>query len=299
MTIVRPVARVGLARSALDLASTLASGQVFRWRRHGDGWVGVVGRAAWLVQQDDAGLTVASVGAPVAEDDVRRFFRLDVDLSALAAQFASRHPMLREAVARFPGLRVVRQPPADALISFACSSANHVARIARSLDALARAFGDPIGSLVGEDWHALPTWEQLANADPVALWRNADLGYRGRVLHRLGVALATRPAGWLESLADAPYPDARRELTALPGIGPKIADCVCLYAFGHDDAAPIDSHIWAVARALFPDDALTRTLTDRAYQAIGDRFRATFAPRPGWAQHYLFHQRRVTLRAAS
>ncbi len=45
-------------------------------------------------------------------------------------------------------------------------------------------------------------------------------------------------------------PDLARELlVSLPGIGPKTADCVLLYAAGHD-VVPIDTHIERVARRL-------------------------------------------------
>src|SRR5437763_6304623 len=40
------------------------------------------------------------------------------------------------------------------------------------------------------------------------------------------------------------YEAARRELMALPAIGPKIADCVCLFGLGHDAAVPVDTHVW-------------------------------------------------------
>ncbi|MCL6648902.1 MAG: hypothetical protein K6U89_11265 [Chloroflexi bacterium] len=278
----------------LALAPTLASGQVFRWRPHGAGWVGVVGRTVWQVSQHGERLTVTSWGAPVDVAAVQRFFRLEVELGQLYAALGGRQPLLDAALARFPGLRVVCQPADDALLSFAVASANHVGRIARSLDRLAAALGPPIATPGGEPFWALPGWEQLAAADPDWLWRVADLGYRGRVLQRLGEALARRPAGWLAGLAALPYSEAQRELAALPGIGPKIADCVCLYGLGFDEAVPIDSHLWAIARTLFGPAIPTASLTPRTYRAVADLFRATFPAAPGWAQHYLFHARRLT-----
>ncbi|MCS6802122.1 MAG: DNA glycosylase [Chloroflexota bacterium] len=283
---------------ALDLAATLTSGQVFRWRREGDCWVGVVGQAVWRVRFARGALTVESVGAPVTAADVARFFRLEVDLAALRAALRRLAPPLDDALDRFPGLRVVRQPAADALVSFAIASANHVGRIARSLDRLATTYGTPVGELDGTRFWALPSWERLAAADPRALWRDADLGYRGRVLHQLGAVLAARPAAWLEGLAALPYREARAELMALPGIGPKIADCVLLYGLGFDEAVPVDSHIWATARALFGEAIPTTSLTERTYLRVADLYRTAFPANPGWAQHYLFHRRRQTPPAA-
>jgi endonuclease III len=80
------------------------------------------------------------------------------------------------------------------------------------------------------------------------------------VLYRCG---PHRKAGYLVSIArelmrqwngdmswvhDAPD-RARELLISLPGVGPKTADCVLLYAAGHD-IVPIDTHIERVARRL-------------------------------------------------
>lgn len=285
---------LALDDGSLDLAATLGSGQVFRWRPCGDGWVGVVRRSVWRVRFDKGCLNVESVGEPVTPSEVASFFRLDVELATLRVALRGAATSLDDALDRFPGLRVVRQPAHDALVSFAVASANHVGRISRSLDRLASGFGEVIGRLDGESFWALPRWEQLAEADPIALWHEADLGYRGRVLQRLGATLARRPANWLDGLAGLPYREAHAELTALPGIGPKIADCVLLYGLGFDEAVPVDSHIWAIARELFGPAIPTVSLTDRTYRRVGDLYRAAFAPNPGWAQHYLFHHRRLT-----
>jgi endonuclease-3 len=47
---------------------------------------------------------------------------------------------------------------------------------------------------------------------------------------------------------DPPDP-ARELLVTLPGVGPKTADCVLLYAGGHE-VVPIDTHVERVARRL-------------------------------------------------
>ena len=40
-----------------------------------------------------------------------------------------------------------------------------------------------------------------------------------------------------------PYPDAKRRLMEYDGIGPKIADCICLMALDKVEAFPVDRHI--------------------------------------------------------
>lgn len=282
----------------LDLDSTLLSGQAYRWYRSGNDWIGVVGDAVWRLRLEGVSLygeryAVAPSGSrPDFGDELQSFFRLDFELGAYIAEYSESHPVLASAIQQFRGMRIVRQPVADALIGFACSPANHVGRIARSLDLLALHFGKPIVEIDGRRFSALPDWERLAASDPLEIRRLANLGYRGKTLQKLGEAVAAKPAGWLEGLAEVPYREAQAELAALPGIGPKIADCVCLYGLGHDEAIPVDTHIWAIARDLFGDEITTASLTSRTYGTISDMYRTMFPLRPGWAQHYLFHQRR-------
>ena len=39
------------------------------------------------------------------------------------------------------------------------------------------------------------------------------------------------------------YEDAREYLMQFSGIGPKVADCICLYGLHHLQAFPVDTHI--------------------------------------------------------
>jgi endonuclease III len=50
-------------------------------------------------------------------------------------------------------------------------------------------------------------------------------------------------------LADAPLPEARDYLVALPGVGRKTAACVLLFAFGRPDV-PVDTHVYRVGGRL-------------------------------------------------
>lgn len=53
----------------------------------------------------------------------------------------------------------------------------------------------------------------------------------------------------LEFLGDLPLEEARRWLLDLPGVGPKTAACVLLFALGRP-ALPVDTHVYRVCRRL-------------------------------------------------
>jgi N-glycosylase/DNA lyase len=76
---------------------------------------------------------------------------------------------------------------------------------------------------------------------------------------------------------------ARAELMQLPGVGPKIADCVLLFAYGFQNAFPLDVWVLRALRQLYFPGRRIKLGRLR-------RFAAThFGPHAGYAQQYLFH----------
>lgn len=283
------VTRLDVPPALLDLAETLGSGQAFRWRRAGGAWVGVVrGHAIQLWREGPA---VCARAFPGPADFLADYFRLAFDLAGWAA--AVEQPELRAALARYPGLRVLAQEPWEVLLAFSTATARPVARIAASLELLAAHFGRPIARIDGRTFFAFPPPERIAAAPVEALWADCRLYYRARQLQATARALLERGSAWLDRLAAGPYPAAHAELAALSGIGPKVADCVCLFALRFDQAVPVDTHVWALARELLGERVPTRSLTRRTYALVADLFRARYGPAAGWAQQYLFHQRRL------
>lgn len=53
----------------------------------------------------------------------------------------------------------------------------------------------------------------------------------------------------LDDLPVMPLEDAKRRLTSLPGVGPKTAACVLLFAC-HRPALPVDTHVFRVAKRI-------------------------------------------------
>lgn len=82
------------------------------------------------------------------------------------------------------------------------------------------------------------------------------------------------------------YEEVREELQSFPGVGPKIADCVSLFAFGHLEAVPIDTWTRRLIERYFPDDVAD------SYDATAAAFRDRFGAYAGYAQTYLFHYER-------
>ncbi len=282
-----PVARIECPPGELDLALTLQSGQAFRWRPAVDGaWIGVVGRHV-LRLRSTPGALEAQAFPRLELAAVADYLRLEVDLARVRAELA-RDPLLAPLVAAQPGLRLLRQPPEETLFAFLCTAANNIPRITRGLETLANDLGAPIAEIEGACYSAFPTARQLATCDVERARERTRLGWRPARLAAAASHLLTVGPDWLPGLRRTSLSEARRALLPLPGVGPKIADCVCLFALDKDEAVPVDTHIWRVVVTHLCPEWRHGSLTPARYEAIGALFRERYGPLAGWAQQYLF-----------
>ncbi|KAK4039310.1 N-glycosylase/DNA lyase [Parachaetomium inaequale] len=86
------------------------------------------------------------------------------------------------------------------------------------------------------------------------------------------------------------YRTAHEALLTLPGVGPKVADCVCLMGLGWGEAVPVDTHVWQIAQRDYSlgKGTKSKTFTKTMYDAVGEHFRRIWGPHAGWAQSVLF-----------
>lgn len=257
-----------------SLEQTLMCGQAFRWKSEGKGFRGVaLGRCVYA-EQDGSDITLAGVGEEDGEKFIR-YFDLGRDYGAIKKSYAS-DPFLAEGMEYAGGIRVLRQPPFETLISFIISQNNNVKRISGIIERLCRAYGEPIGG--GYDF---PTPGKLAQCCEKDF---GDLGAGYRASYIAGAANMVAEGFDLEGLMSLPYEQAREALQELPGVGPKVADCVALYSLGFTQAFPADVWMKRVLKCVYGfkgNDKQMRTFVDE-----------TFGINAGIAQQYLFHYAR-------
>ncbi|GAB4456980.1 MAG: DNA-3-methyladenine glycosylase [Armatimonadaceae bacterium] len=284
----------GLTVAELDLAATLSSGQVFRWGRDGEGlWRGTVGeRPVRLMQSTDYSTLwweAAGSSAEEAGAAVRSFLRLDdADLAGLAQEWVQRDALFARAWQQNPGVRLLRQDPDECFFSFLCASVAPIARISRMLHAVAAEAGTalPTGEI------PFPTASALANVSEQRL-RELGLGFRARRVAAAAHCLTEFAESPLPLLRGAELAEIRRVLGAFTGVGNKIADCIALFSLDRDDAIPVDTHIWRIARTHYLPDLSGKSLTAANYARVEAAFRDRFGPKAGWAQQILFYRAAV------
>ena len=268
----------------LDLATTLHSGQVFGWRWEEGWWNGTVGGHLVLLRRRRDGIEYRTSLRPARAlgPVLWRFLRLEDDLTAIQEELG-RDPLVAEAIASHPGLRLLRQDPWECLTAFICSTHSNIPRIAGIMERLSVTYGAAV-TMGGLTRHGRPGPEALAEAGEARL-RELGLGYRARYLAGSAAMVASGQLD-LEALRDASYTEAHEALRTLPGVGEKVADCVLLFSLDKLEAFPIDRWVRRAMEEWYLDG---RKLS---YQALEDWAQEHFGPLAGYAQQYLFYHRR-------
>ena len=278
----------------LDLVSTLESGQAFRWRREetngstiGGHWYnGVIFNNIVRLRRLPEGVEFTSSpdDEPSLAPLVRDYLRLDDDLDDVYRTINVDQRM-DNAIGSYHGLRLVRQDPWECLVSFICSSTSNIPRISGNVEDMSTHFGQPV-ALGNQVRGAFPGPEALASAGEGAL-RKLGLGFRAKYV----AAVAQQAAeGRLDvfALREVSYGEALEALTALPGVGDKVANCVLLFSLDKLEAFPVDVWIHRVLQEWYLDRS--RKLSRSEMRLWAQDY---FKPYAGYANQYLFHNRRL------
>ncbi|MYD51823.1 MAG: hypothetical protein F4W93_10120 [Dehalococcoidia bacterium] len=289
VTIQEPQVRfLPLDGQPFDLESSLFSGQAFRWRKKDKWYEGVIFGRIVRVREVEGGIAFATADDDADESPsrLRDYFSLDLDLGEVYSTL-SRDEDLRESFDRYRGMRILRQDPWETTLSFLCAQNSNVLRITRNVEDMCRSFGRPV-SFGGNTRHTYPTPDALVAAGEQAL-RDLGLGYRARYI----VSAAERVARGgidLMALRDASYDDALDALTTLEGVGDKVANCIMLFCMDKPQAFPVDTHIRQILRERYPRARRVKSSDIRRVRAWAQEH---FSPYAGYANHYLFHSRRL------
>ena len=274
-----------------DLEKTLDSGQVFHWEKVGDGFVGAIGDFAVFIEQRGKFLEVCFGGPPGRSPRrplpgiVWDYFALDHPLGEICDSFP-KDPVMNAARGFCRGLRIIRQPKWECLATFICSSMKQVAHIRQISLALRKRFGGQ--RRIGDQLvYTFASPRRLAQASEKEL-RDCKLGYRAKNL-RATARLVSSGRADLEAWSALSDAELRKQLCWLPGVGPKIANCVMLFAYERLRAFPIDVWIERVLKQHYFSGR--RKMTALRLRQFSETY---FGEHGGYAQQYLFHHARMS-----
>ena len=260
----------------LDLS--VSCGQSFRWRKIGEFWYAPVGDAVWKVKQE--GDVLLYDGA--SEADLIRYFGLDVPLDDILSD-VDRDDLIHSAVSSCRGLRLHRQPTFECLISYICATCANIPGIQMRIENLAKTYGRPL-EMDGMTFYTFPNPKDLACESPENI-RLCKVGYRDKYICGASAYAAENP-DWADEIFSMDYKDAKRKLMSLPGVGPKVADCVLLFAFEKYEAVPIDVGMERIFRTRYIGSE-----KKLSYEKAAGYAREHFGKYAGYAQEYLFAER--------
>ena len=268
-----------------NLQECLEGRQDFRWRKLPNAYHSVILNNTLVhIRQTEDRLTYRSTPDADLTGLITSYFRLDDDLDAIHTRISARDDHVAKLIQEYPGVRLMRQSdPWECLVSYICSARAAPPRITQRVETIATQLGRPL-TLNGETRHTFPDPATVLTADLDRLSQIA-LGFQ-RVHHAIIQAAKLIHDGNLDlhrlAQPDIPYDEAISHLTDLYCVGPKIANCIALFALNKTEAFPVDSRVRTTVKRLYP--SLTRSTDADIISWAQDRF----GHHAGYANQFLY-----------
>lgn len=208
------------------------------------------------------------------------YFDLGTDYKQIKEDLSA-NEVLKKASEYGDGIRILNQEMFETVISFIISANNGITRIKNSIRIISERYGDLIGEYMGREYYTFPKPEILAKVDPLELREFARVGFRDVRIVEASKMVAD---GFLDYESDQKLStvELKEKLMQMPGIGPKVADCVLLFTYHRRETFPVDVWIKRVMETLFIGHEVPKKQVD-------DYAREYFSDLAGYAQQYLFY----------
>ena len=276
----------------LDVGKTFDCGQCFRFdpvphSPHDSEYAGVAfGKHVSFATEGDT-LYIYNSDMEDFEKIWKRYLCLDIDYAKINEDILSHNSseVMRMAVEKGAGIRILRQDPYEAVVSFIISQNNNIPRIKKIIESMSQKCGDVISLPKEAKSHmsgtsslcAFPTHTALANLGEQGLFE-LKTGFRAKYIYD---AVSKISNGELDVLSLSEAEDTEEciaQLCTVKGIGLKVASCASLFGLARYDAFPVDVWMKRVAEKYFPEE--------------NDFSGKIFGKYAGIAQQYLFYYER-------
>lgn len=252
----------------------LECGQIFRYKRHEDG--------SYILFSDNKCATIkeTETGYEILTNDTQyfeNFFDLKNDYALIKSSLQNQSDTMKLATNFGYGIRILNQPVFEMIISFIISANNNIKRIQSLVEKLSTKCGTDMG-----DFHAFPTPQQLAMLSIDDL-KQMGMGFRAKYIFETTKKLQNIN---LEDFRNKNTKELLEYLSTLSGVGPKVADCIALFAYHKMDCFPVDTWVEKIYNSYFSTEKETNRVK------IRENLVSTFGNLSGYAQQYLFYYKR-------
>lgn len=222
---------------SFSLKNTLDCGQCFRWEEQVDGsYLGIVKNSVVKASQTGNILKLEELSQnSINKEDWQEYFGFDTDYVAIESKLKS-DDLLARAYKLSPGIRILKQDPWEALISFIISQNNNIPRIKKIIKSLCQVAGQEIISGVFK----FPTPQQILNLSDEKL-ESIKSGFRAKYIKNAAELMMNGTVN-LKELAAKLNDEALDELMQIKGVGVKVGSCVLIYGFNKLNVVPVD--VW-------------------------------------------------------
>lgn len=242
-----------------------------------------------------------SIDEIAIKKEVARIFDLNFDLDKFYIYLAE-DSRLEPSIDFCRGLRLfLAKDPFEAMVSSIASSNNSIARWTKSISKIREKWGNSFKFPSGT-FYSFPTPDLLMSVYEddfeeyeacnrtieieccIKNLKSCGVGYRASYMKKTSEILAMK-----EDLVEIPsmnYEEAFETILSLPGVGPKVADCILLYGYGFREAFPSDVWIKRIVSHLYFEGK------DISVEKVRDFGMDQFGDYAGYVQLYLFHYAR-------
>jgi len=267
-----------------DPIHTFDCGQCFRWTRLENGnWRGIVRGIPVEVSWDGRDLTFYDTTEEIFLKVWYPYFDLGRDYGEIKRILTADDPVMARAIAFGEGMRLLRQDFDETLISFIISQNNGIPRIKKIIESLCTHFGEPI-QYHDNTCYTIPSMARLGGLTDEEI-RAVRAGYRDKYILKAARQMTDKlvDSCLLESCSTN---EARKAILQLSGVGPKVCDCILLFAGIKYDVFPVDRWVSRVMAELYLG-------YEAGYDELTEYARERFGPLAGFAQQYLFYYARA------
>jgi len=264
----------------INLKATLDGGQAFRWHGNGDSYRGVIGSKVYIISNEKNSINVESINSKIDNNDfikIKKYLGIDFDLDKFKNIY--RHnEYIYKLIKLNSGLRILKQDPWEAIVSFITSSVSNILKIKKNINDLCILNGGKIGD--GKYDYKFPSDLELIEIGENKL-RKIGFGFRAPYL--IDAAKKSINNEINTNKNSNSYQTKLDELIKIKGVGKKVADCIMTYGYGRRDTFPVDR--W-VRRGLINNLGYSSKLSNDKLSILAQE---NFKDDSAYIQQYIFY----------
>ncbi len=260
-------------------------GQCFRWEKTASGsYRGIASGKTAEIWEEGGTVTIKGCGIREYKEFWHDYLDMGTDYGEIKKIISKDDRVMEQACEYGSGIRLLRQDPWEALISFIISQNSNIPRIKRCIKWLCDMYGEKTES--GE-LPAFPAFEVLSGLSEEDL-EGGRFGYRDKYIIRASAEIAADGGKALYGMRECDAKTAEKYLRSLHGVGPKVANCVLLFGLQKYGSFPLDVWMKRIMSRLYG-------FKENDLKGMSAYAAEHYGMYSGFAQQYLFYYARDNL----